>query len=177
MRNVHYLKHSDVTTMLRWALSVARENSTVAKVSSKKPARPVKAKAKAAKPAKAAEKVAAKPAAKRKAKAPTKVKKTLTSARTKAAKLASNPVVAEVVASTLVAAAAAMRNPKKARAMAAEAADELHEMAGQAASKSGALWQLALDIARRSIDALGSGDGGKKPKGKAKAKAKKKGKK
>ena len=106
-------------------------------------------------------------------KAPAKVKKTLTKAKSKAVKLATNPVVAEVVASTLVAAAAAMRNPKKARAMAAEAADELNEMAGQAASKSGALWQLALDLARRSIDALGGDDGGKKAKPKSKKKGKK----
>lgn len=135
----------------------------MAKATSKKPA-----KAKAAKPAKKVTKVAAKAPPKAR-KAPPKASKTLTKAR----KLASNPVVAEVVASTLVAAAAAMRNPKKARAMAAEAADELTEMASSAANKSGALWQMALDIARRSIDALGSGDDGKKPKGKGKKKAKK----
>ena len=141
----------------------------VPKDAKKKPARSTKAKAPARKAAtKAATKTAAKSASS------AKVKKTLTKAKTKAVKLASNPVVAEVVASTLVAAAAAMRNPKKARAMAAEAADELNEMAGQAAKKSGALWQLALDLARRSIDALGADDGGTS---KAKGKAKKKGKK
>jgi hypothetical protein len=76
-------------------------------------------------------------------------------AKTKAVDLASNPVVAEVVAASLVAAAAAIKNPKKARALAASVGDEL-EAGGKGAQEGGnTFWQLAMDIARRSIDALG----------------------
>lgn len=75
---------------------------------------------------------------------------------TKASKaVANNPVVAEVVAATLVAAAAALKNPAKARALAESVADELQEASKAAAAKSGAFWQLAMDIARRSVEALG----------------------
>lgn len=74
---------------------------------------------------------------------------------TKARKLAANPVVTEVVAATLVAAAAALKNPAKARALAESVADELQEASKAAATKTGAFWQLAMDIARRSVDTLG----------------------
>lgn len=159
--------------VLGWAPVLGpRETSKVPKDATRKPTRAAKTKAPAR--AKSATKTAKKTPAKTGSSA--KVNKTLTKAKTKAVKLASNPLVAEVVASTLVAAAAAMRNPKQARAMAADVAEELNEMAGQAARKSGALWQLALDLARRSIDALGADDGGK-PKAKGKGKTKKKGKK
>ena len=89
-------------------------------------------------------------------------------AKTKAVDLASNPVVAEVVAASLVAAAAAIKNPKKARAMAASVGDEL-EAAGKGAQEGGnTFWQLAMDIARRSIDALSPDAGPKKSSKKAK---------
>lgn len=74
----------------------------------------------------------------------------------KARVLASNPVVTEMVAATLVAAAAALKDPAKARAMANSASDELQEASAGAAKKTGAFWQMAMDIARRSIDAVGS---------------------
>ena len=77
----------------------------------------------------------------------------------------------EVVAATLVAAAAALRNPKKAQALALEAADDLKK-AAKSGVDGGALWQLALDVARKSIDEIGKeGGGGKRAK---KAKSKKK---
>ena len=70
----------------------------------------------------------------------------------------------EVVAATLVAAAAALRNPQKAQALALEAADDLKK-AAKTGVDGGALWQLALDVARKSIDTLGADDGkGKKTK-------------
>lgn len=75
---------------------------------------------------------------------------------TKAKKLAGNPVVTEVVAAALVAAAAALKDPAKARALAESAADELQEASRASATKSGAFWQLAMDIARRSVDTLRS---------------------
>ena len=86
-------------------------------------------------------------------------------------KVAKDPMTTEVVAATLVAAAAALRNPKKARALALEAGDDLKK-AATSGVKGSALWQLALDVARRSIDQIGNeGTGGKKA---AKAKPKKK---
>jgi hypothetical protein len=80
-----------------------------------------------------------------------------------AKKLAQNPMTTEVVAATLVAAAAALRDPKKAKALALEAADDLKK-AAKTGADGGALWKLALDIARRSIDTVGKEDGGKKAK-------------
>ena len=80
-----------------------------------------------------------------------------------AKKLAQNPMTTEVVAATLVAAAAALRDPKKAKALAMEAADDLKK-AAKSGADGGALWKLALDIARRSIDTVGKENGGKKAK-------------
>jgi hypothetical protein len=85
-----------------------------------------------------------------------------------AKKIAQNPMAAEIVAATLVAAAAALRNPKRAQALAVEAADDLKK-AAKTGVDGGALWQLALDVARRSIDAIGAeGDGPKKSGAKGK---------
>lgn len=78
-----------------------------------------------------------------------------------------NPAAAEVVAATLVAAAAALRNPKKAQALALEAADDIKRAAKSGVDSGEALWKLALDVARKSIDALG-GDNGKGKKSKPK---------
>ena len=144
----------------------------------KKPAKPAKATKRSVKPARATKR-SVKPASTRAPAAGrsrgSKVSKVAQKAGKKAANLAANPLVAEVVAATLVAAAAALRNPKKARDMAAAAAGEL-ESASKATSKQGsALWQLALDVARRSIDSVG--EAGATGKGKGKSKAKKKAKK
>jgi hypothetical protein len=78
-----------------------------------------------------------------------------------------------VVAATLVAAAAALRNPQKARELAASARDELTDAGKAGAGQGGALWQLALDVARRSVDSLGAESSGS-GKGKDKAKTKRK---
>lgn len=101
-----------------------------------------------------------------------KMAKAARSAGKKAAGLAANPLVAEVVAAILVSAAAALKSPKKARAMAAAAADDLESMGKEAAGRGGALWQLALDVARRSVDSL-DGESARTDKPKAKKKAKK----
>lgn len=100
------------------------------------------------------------------AKASAKVQKVVKGAK----KIAKNPMTTEIVAATLVAAAAALRDPKKAKALALEAADDLKK-AAKSGADGGALWKLALDVARRSIDAVGKEDGGKKAK---KSSAKKK---
>jgi hypothetical protein len=99
-----------------------------------------------------------------------KVQKAVKGAKT----IAKNPMATEVVAATLVAAAAALRDPKKARALALEAADDLKK-AAKSGVDGGALWQLALDVARRSIDQIGNEvGGGKKAKKKSKKAARKK---
>jgi hypothetical protein len=108
------------------------------------------------------------PASSKKAASP-RVKAVVRSAGKKAADLASNPAVAEVVAAALVAAAAALKNPAKARAMAESVSDELESASANAAGKGSAFWQLALDIARRSVDAMGADQ----PKAKAKGGKKK----
>lgn len=73
--------------------------------------------------------------------------------KAKAVDLASNPLVAEVVAATLIAAAAAIKDPKKARAIAESAGDELGR-AAKGTEAGAAMWQLAMDVAKRSVSAL-----------------------
>lgn len=75
-------------------------------------------------------------------------------AKEKVLEIATNPVVAEIVAATLVAAAAALRNPEKARQLAGSAGEELKGIAKGATGNGGAFWELATDVARRTILAL-----------------------
>lgn len=89
-------------------------------------------------------------------------------------KLASNPLVSEVVAATLVAAAAALKNPKKARALAESAGNEIGSASKEMANKGGAMWSLAMDIARNSLEAIAGESTPAKPKKAAKKQAKKK---
>lgn len=101
------------------------------------------------------------------------VTKAVRGAKAKAKELAANPAVAEVVAASLVAAAAAIKNPNKARAMASAVGDQLETASKQAVDRGNAFWQLAIDIARRSIEALGPEKGTAKSKNGTKKKAKK----
>ena len=117
-------------------------------------------------PKRAAPAKAAKPAK------PTKVSKAA-KVTADAKRAAKNPAAAEVVAATLVAAAAALRNPKKAQALALEAADDIKRAAKSGINSGEAMWKLAMDVARRSIDALGP-DSGKGKNAKAKKPAGKK---
>lgn len=120
------------------------------------------AKEKKAKPAKTG--TGAAPAAKPKRAAPKKGDAKVVAKAVKGAKkIAKNPMATEIVAATLVAAAAALRDPKKAKALALEAADDLKK-AAKSGADGGALWKLALDVARRSIDTVGKNDGPKKAK-------------
>ena len=133
-------------------------------------------KGKSSKP-KAASASRKKPAPVKKPKTATKIQKVVKTAKVQKAvkgakKLAANPATTEIVAATLVAAAAALRDPKKARALANEAADDLKK-AAKSGVEGGALWQLALDVARRSIDAIGKEGGGRKKAKRAKPKKKK----
>jgi hypothetical protein len=127
---------------------------------------------KASKPRAKAATARAKPSPKSKPRSrAAKVTKAVQGARTKAAKIAANPAVAEIVAASLVAAAAAIKNPRKARDIATIVGAELETASKQAVDRGNAFWQLALDIAKRSIDALGIDSGGKKSKAGKKAKA------
>jgi hypothetical protein len=93
-----------------------------------------------------------------------RVKAAVRQAGKKAAVLAANPAVAEIVAATLVATAAAIKNPAEARRMAASVGDELQAASANVAGTGSALWQLALDIARRSVEAVTPQKTGKKAK-------------
>jgi hypothetical protein len=86
-------------------------------------------------------------------------------------RLAKNPMVADVVAAALVATASALKDSKRARQLALDTGDELRKLAKKGSEDGSALWEMALQIGRRSLDALVS-DGAKAPKPKAKTKAK-----
>ena len=85
--------------------------------------------------------------------------------------LSKNPMVADVVAAALVATASALKDSKRARQLALDTGDELRKLAKKGSEDGSALWEMALQIGRRSLDALVS-DGAKAAKPKAKTKAK-----
>ena len=70
--------------------------------------------------------------------------------------LRQNPFVADIVAAALVGAAAALKDSKKARQLASEAGDELEAMSRKGVQRGEAFWDMALDIGRRSLEALSS---------------------
>ena len=88
------------------------------------------------------------------AKAPKKAAKSLK-------ELAQNPLVADVVAAALIGMAAALKDSDKARKLASSASDELGAMSKKGAKQSGAMWDLALDIGKRTLETLAEGEGGK----------------
>lgn len=79
--------------------------------------------------------------------------------------LAENPLVADVVAAALVATASALKDSNRARALASHAGDELDKLSKSTAERGGALWDMALQIGKRSLQAIA----GEEPKA-AKAK-------
>lgn len=80
--------------------------------------------------------------------------------------LAQNPLVADVVAAALVATASALKDSKRARRLATEAADELGKLSKAGAEQGNALWDMALQIGRRSLEALTEKDAPKRAKSK-----------
>lgn len=89
-----------------------------------------------------------------------KVSKAVRQAGKSALKLAEQPAVSETVAAALLAAAAALRDPPATKRAAGAAAGE----AGHEAIKLGdSLRKLAIDMARRTLDALESR--GSEPRG------------
>jgi hypothetical protein len=117
-----------------------------------------KAKAAAASPLKRTKAVAASPLKKGSA-AAGKVAKGLRS-------LNKNPLVADIVAAALVATAAALKDTKTARRLASEAGDELEKMSKKGAERGQALWDMALDIGRRSLEAFSEENAPKRAKSK-----------
>ena len=69
-------------------------------------------------------------------------------------KIVDNPLVADVVAAALVSMAAALKDSDKARKLASQAADQLGEMAKEGSDRGGAMWQLALNVGRRTLESL-----------------------
>ena len=65
-----------------------------------------------------------------------------------------NPMVADIVAAALVASAAALKDSRKAQRLAAEAGDELEKLSKKGAERGNVLWQMALEIGRRSLEEL-----------------------
>jgi hypothetical protein len=148
--------------MLKQANKI-REGAGVAKEKTKRAKQAAKVKPAAAAPKPAVKKAAPRASKIQKVAKAAKVQKVVKGAK----KLAQNPMTTEVVAATLVAAAAALRDPKKAKALALEAADDLKK-AAKSGADGGALWKLALDVARRSIEAVGKEGGSKVKKSKRK---------
>ena len=68
--------------------------------------------------------------------------------------LSNNRLVADVVAAALVATASALKDSKKARALAASAGEELEQLAKEGAERGNAMWKLALEVGRRAVDTL-----------------------
>jgi hypothetical protein len=80
--------------------------------------------------------------------------------------LTQNPLVADIVAAALVGAAAALKDTRKAEQLANSAEKDLEKLARKSADRGNALWQMALDVGRKSIDALGAESAPKKRKAK-----------
>jgi hypothetical protein len=83
--------------------------------------------------------------------------------------LSNNRFVADIVAAALVATASALKDSKKAKALAASAGDELENLAKEGAERGNAMWKLALEVGRRAIDTIAGDEA--KPANKPKAKA------
>lgn len=81
--------------------------------------------------------------------------------------IAENPLVADVVAAALIAMASALKDSEKARKIAADAGDQLGEMSKSGADKSSAMWQLALEVGRRTLETL-AGEESDRVRGKSK---------
>ena len=85
--------------------------------------------------------------------------------------ISDNPLVADVVAAALVATASALKDSKKARLLANHAGDELEKLAKEGAQRGNAMWKLALDIGRKSLEAMTAED---QPRKAARAKSSRK---
>src|SRR5205807_10298060 len=71
--------------------------------------------------------------------------------------LSHNPLVADIVAAALVATASALKDSKKAKALAVSAGDELENLAKEGAERGNAMWKLALEVGRQALDEIAGG--------------------
>jgi hypothetical protein len=68
--------------------------------------------------------------------------------------LSMNPLVADVVAAALVSMAAALKDSDKARRLANDAGDQLNALSKKSSKQGNAMWDLALDVGRRTLETL-----------------------
>lgn len=68
--------------------------------------------------------------------------------------LTQNPLVADVVAAALVSMAAALKDSDKARRLAHDAGDQLNALTKKTNKQGSVMWDLALDVGRKALDAL-----------------------
>ena len=98
-------------------------------------------------------------------------KKAAGSASTKAAKtlqaLSENPIVADVVAAALIGMASALKDSDKARRLAGDAGDQLEKLSKASAKQGNAMWELALDVGRRTLETLAGEEAGRVKGGKS----------
>jgi urease accessory protein UreF len=87
-----------------------------------------------------------------------KVSKAVRQAGKSALKLAEQPAVSETVAAALLAAAAALRDPPATKRAAGAAAGAAGEAGHEALQLGGSLRRMAIDMARRTLDAWESAD-------------------
>lgn len=78
--------------------------------------------------------------------------------------ISQNPLAADVIAAALVATAAALKDANKARKLAAQAGDQLTDLAKEGVDRGNAMWQLALDVGRQALEELTGKDGPKAPR-------------
>ena len=77
--------------------------------------------------------------------------------------LTENPLVADVVAAALVSMAAALKDSEKARRLANDAGDQLNAISKKSAKQGNAMWDMALDIGRRTLETLAGEEAKDKP--------------
>ena len=75
-----------------------------------------------------------------------------------------NPLVADVVAAALVATASALKDSRKAQRLASEAGEEIEKLSKKGGERGNALWQMALEIGRRSLEEINESSKAKKRK-------------
>ena len=68
--------------------------------------------------------------------------------------LSENPMVADIVAAALVGMAAALKDTEKARKLANQAGDQLGKVGKRSTKQGGAMWDMALDIGRQTLESL-----------------------
>ena len=81
--------------------------------------------------------------------------------------LSQNPLVADVVAAALVSMAAALKDSDKARRLASDAGDQLDAISKKGAKQGNAMWDLALDVGRRTLEALAGEESDRLKRGKS----------